>query len=353
MRRKCARTVRPEARESGSNMARPVEAFLDAVRGDGPIVILPHDNPDPDSIASAAGLDFLCRRILGKETTISLGGIVARAENKAMLTYLDIGLSPVGEIDFRPPAKVVLVDTQPGRRNNSLPEDVTPTAVIDHHPPYADFSGIPFLDLRDYGATASMVAEYIFDAGLEPDGRVATALFYGIAAETQDLGREAKAVDVLVSQRLYPYTNKRRLAKIENARVPAGYFRVFRDAIEHADIIGKLVICDLGEVTYPDLAAEVADFLLRLEQVQWSAAIGRHGNRLYVSLRTTDRDANAGEVLRKVLGSNSAGGHGMIAGGSIRADAGKASKAVQRMKERLIRHLGFADKEPRPLLETD
>ncbi|RMD81994.1 MAG: hypothetical protein D6815_10295, partial [Candidatus Dadabacteria bacterium] len=293
-------------------MSRPVEGFLSAVGGDGPIIILPHDNPDPDAIASAAGLDFLCRERLGKEAVICLGGIVARAENRAMLTYLDISLSPVADVDFSPPAKVVLVDTQPGRRNNSLPPGIVPTAVIDHHPAYEDLGGVPFVDLRDYGATASMVAEYLFDAGLEPDARVATALFYGIAAETQDLGREAKVVDVLVSQRLYPYTNKKRLAKIENARVPADYFRVFRDAIEHAEVVGKVVFCDLGEISYPDQAAEVADFLLRLDQVQWSAVAGYHEGRIYVSLRTTDRDANAGEVLRKVVGSNSAGGHGMI-----------------------------------------
>ncbi len=333
-------------------MARLVERFLEVVGGDGQIVVLPHDNPDPDSIASAAGLDFLCQQILKKETVICLGGIVARAENRAMLTYLDINLSPVAEVDLALPNKVVLVDTQPGQRNNSLPADVTPTVVIDHHPAYADFSGVRLLDMRDYGATASIIAEYIFDAGLEPDARVATALFYGIAAETQDLGREAKAVDVMASQRLYPFTNKRRLAKIENARVPADYFRCFRDAIEHAEIIGKLVVCNLGEVIYPDLAAEVADFLLRLDQVQWSAVIVRHRGRLYVSLRTTDRDANAGEVLRKVLGSKSAGGHGMIAGGSIRVDRGKVNKAVQRTRERLVRHLGFADKQVRPLIET-
>lgn len=334
-------------------MARPVENFLEAVSGAGELVIVPHDNPDPDAIASAAALAYVYREKVGGDVAIALGGIVARAENRAMLTYLDIELRPIYEIELQPPAKVVLVDTQPGRRNNSLPAHVTPTGVIDHHPAYADFGDIAFLDLRDYGATASMVTEYVFDAGLEPPSRVATALFYGIAAETQDLGREAQSPDIAASQRLYPFTNKRRLAKIENPRVPVAYFRTFREAIERAQVVGKLVLCELDEVGYPDLAAEIADFLLRLDQVTWSAVISRHRGRVYVSVRTTEREANAGEVLRRVLGADSAGGHGMIAGGSIHPDPGESDTAVARTRERLIRRLGFADETPRRLIDCD
>ena len=47
----------------------------------GPLIILPHDNPDPDSMASAVALKFLAHRLLEKETYIALGGIVGRAEN--------------------------------------------------------------------------------------------------------------------------------------------------------------------------------------------------------------------------------------------------------------------------------
>ncbi|MFM7713387.1 MAG: DUF3598 family protein, partial [Microcystis sp.] len=54
--------------------------------------------------------------------------------------------------------------------------------------------------------------------------------------ETQDLGQEAKPADFAASQFIYPYANKRRLGKIENARVPREYFRTFRDAIEGAVI---------------------------------------------------------------------------------------------------------------------
>src|SRR5205814_680617 len=167
-----------------------------------------------------------------KEAQIVLGGIVGRAENRAMLTYLNITLVPVGEMAFNRNTAVVLVEAQPGRINNSLPEGIVPAAVIDHHPAYGDYPGVPLLDLRDqYGATSTIVTEYLRESKLVPEPKIATALFYGISAETQDLGREATAADIEASHFLYPYTNKRRLAKIENARVPREYFRVFREAI--------------------------------------------------------------------------------------------------------------------------
>jgi nanoRNase/pAp phosphatase (c-di-AMP/oligoRNAs hydrolase) len=336
---------------ANSRVALP--ALLQAIGRPGPIVILPHDNPDPDSLASAATLVYLFRELGKREATIALGGIVGRAENRAMLMYLNINLVGVGSIEFSPETIVALVDTQPGRSNNSLPEGVTPSIVIDHHPAYAEYKGVPYLDLRtDYGATSTILAEYLQESHLPIDGKIATALFYGITAETQDLGREATAADVAAAQFLYPYTNKRRLAKIENARVPKEYFKGFRDAIEEAKIYDNVVISVLHDVQYPDMVAEVADFLLRLDGVEWAAAMGFYNKWLHVSLRTTNRELNAGDLLQKALGSKSAGGHDMIAGGRIRVGEGGVAmeKAAVRIKDRLLKALGVPSSNPKQLV---
>jgi len=321
----------------------------------GPLVILPHDNPDPDALASAAALRFLINQAQeAKEVVIALGGIVGRAENRAMLRYLNIDLIPIGEINFSSDIQIALVDTQPGRRNNSLPDQVLPTIVIDHHPAYGTYEGVPFLDLRDeYGATSTILTEYLEETHVDIESKIATALFYGINAETQDLGREATPKDVAACQFLYPYTNKRRLAKIENARVPREYFKVFRDAIEGAVLYDKVVISVLHEVQYPDMVAEVADFLLRLDEAEWAMAIGFYSNSLFVSLRTITRDVNAGEILQKVLGSTSAGGHDMIAGGRITvATKGVGvEKAAVKIKDRLLRELGVASSSAYDLVQ--
>src|SRR5438128_2291927 len=326
-----------------NNNRGTLSTLLQALDGPGQLVILPHDNPDPDALASAAALKYLASELLRKEAHIVLGGIVGRAENRAMLTYLNITLVPVSEVHFGDGTQVALVDTQPGRPNNSLPEGLVPTAVIDHHPAYGDYPGVPFLDLRDqYGATSTIVTEYLRESKLVPEPKIATALFYGISAETQDLGREATAADTEASHFPYPYTNKRRLSKIENARVPREYFRVFREAIERAALYDKVVVSMLGEVQYPDMVAEVADFLLRLDQVEWAAAIGTFGSCLHCSIRTIDREVNAGDLLQRVLGSRSAGGHDMLAGGRLQVgdDPAARERAAAMVRDRLLGALG-------------
>src|SRR5206468_11429666 len=59
------------------------------------LVILPRDNPDPYALASAAAAKYMLAARARKEAQIALGGIVGRAENRAMLTYLNITLVPV------------------------------------------------------------------------------------------------------------------------------------------------------------------------------------------------------------------------------------------------------------------
>jgi nanoRNase/pAp phosphatase (c-di-AMP/oligoRNAs hydrolase) len=116
-------------------------------------------------------------------------------------------------------------------------------------------------------------------------------------------------------------------------------------------IYDKAIIAILGELRYPDMVAEMADFLLRLEGMEWAAAIGHHQDLLYVSLRTTQRDVNAGAILQNVLGSEHAGGHDMIAGGRIRlvSPNGPWIVEAERVKQRLLDAVGAAGSEGVPL----
>jgi nanoRNase/pAp phosphatase (c-di-AMP/oligoRNAs hydrolase) len=331
----------------GNGASKGVPAGLLEVLGrPGRLIILPHDNPDPDALASAATLRFMARELCDKEAAIALGGFVGRAENRAMIRYLNIPMVPVSELPLADPESIVaLVDTQPGRQNNSLPAGVKPSIVIDHHPAYVSTEGLPYVDLRQgYGATSTILTEYLMDSRLDVETKIATALFYGIMAETQDLGREAAEPDMAACHFLYPHTNKRRLAKIENARVPREYFQAFLSTIMEAKIYDKAIISVLGDMRYPDMVAEMADFLLRLDEVEWAAAIGHYSGALYVSLRTTHRDVNAGAILQAVLGSDHAGGHDMIAGGRIAVPQhGSWEDVADGVRTRLLEAIGASD----------
>ena len=82
------------------------------------VIILTHDNPDPDAIASAAGLGYLVRRALGLPDTLAFGGLEGRAENRALLGELDVPFERAEDLEFPSTAAVALVDTQPRAGNN-------------------------------------------------------------------------------------------------------------------------------------------------------------------------------------------------------------------------------------------
>jgi len=313
----------------------------------GRVLILTHDNPDPDSLASAAALRFLLAEVSAAEALLAFGGIVGRAENRALLRYLPIKTQPVEALAFEEFDLLALVDTQPRTGNNSLPPDRLPAIVIDHHPLRRQTRQVPFRDIRrNYGATSTILTEYLRAAGISPETRLATALFYAIRAETQDLGREASRADIEASLYLYPFTNRRLLSRIEYSRVPPEYFRALGRVLKSATVHDGVVVSRLGELKYPDMVAEMADLLLRLESARWAICLGTYKEDLFLSLRTSEEDANAGALIRKMVGRiGAAGGHGMMAGGRIPLKD-QGPRAVARLEERLIRRFLRALKIP-------
>lgn len=315
------------------------------------ILILPHDSPDPDALASAAALRSLITHTSKKTPIIGAGGIIGRSENRALVRVLDIPLVPVEELfpDFEGP--VILVDTQPGRANNPLPTHITPVAVIDHHPDWGKNASVPFVDLReDYGATATIVTQYVQEAEVPLNPRVATGLFYGISSETQHLGREAKSADIVASQFLYPYVNKRLLGEIENPRLGRDYFRLIGHGVHSAVLYNNIVITILESVPYSEAVAEVADFLMRLDGAAWSLCLAPHGGYLHISLRTQDTEATAGQLLASLLPSGMAGGHGMIAGGRIKTSQRTWKDEANKIVQDILRVLGKSKARPQPLI---
>lgn len=176
---------------------------------------------------------------------------------------------------------------------------------------------MPLVDIRPtYGATSTIVAEYAFGLRLPIPPGIATAVFYGIKTDTQDLGRNTSEAVRLAYSRLWRLVDKEALPRIEYPRLPRQYFETFRTAMERAHVGGDVIISGVDDIDNPNAVAEVADLLIRLEGMTWSLATGFYGDHLFVSIRTSDPDLNAGELVRKVMrGLGSSGGHGVMAGG--------------------------------------
>lgn len=289
--------------------------------GAGPWLVVTHDNPDPDALASAALLARLLARSFHREVTAAYGGLIGRAENQEMFKSLRLELVHIRPLDTSRFRHFALVDAQPGTGNNQLPPGVVPDLVIDHHPLRKATQAAALYDVRpEYGATATIVAEYLEAAGVEMTHAQATGLVYAIRSETRDFGREFAGPDKQVYDAAFPRASKRLLSRIQNATQPLAYFKNLHQALENLEVVGSLVVSHLGVVEQPDIVPEIADLLLRLEGKTWSLATGLYGERVYLSIRTTNPRADAGQVMRKLVGRRGkGGGHGMTAGGWVSA----------------------------------
>jgi nanoRNase/pAp phosphatase (c-di-AMP/oligoRNAs hydrolase) len=320
-----------------------LERLYETARGAGSLLILPHSDPDPDAIASAVALRTLLAQQLGMESHIAFQGIVGRAENRALVRYLGLPLAPLIDLDLPYSSCLALVDTQPGAGNVTLPPATRVVLVIDHHDWCQETAMASFADVRpELGATSTVLTQYLQAAGLEPSSSLATGLFYGIKTVTMGLSRDTSPADAAAYSYLQPRIDVGALAKIEHAQVPAGYFRSFNAALRAARMYDGLVFAYIGVLSYPDLAAEMADVLLRLEKVQWVICIGAFEGALILSVRTRSQAHTAEDLVQAIVGGEgSAGGHGTMAGGQVPLAGRSAEQSALLIGRRALEHLGI------------
>ncbi len=325
--------------KSGADAQRlKLDRLIQYAKGHERALVLTHDNPDPDSLASAIALAYLLEHMAGVPAVVAYGGIVGRAENRALVRVLKLPVVPIARVVFEAHDLICMVDTQPEQGNHSLPARHFPDVVIDHHPERPETRLAPIADVGgEIGATSTVVVEYFRASGLKMPAPIATALYYGIKADTRDLGRQTTAADVDAYLWLFPMVDKEALAEIEHPRLPIEYFRLYHTAIERALVYDHAVVCDLSEIYVPDMVAEVAERFLFLDDVKWSLAFGEYEGQLYFSLRTSDRRMNAGRLIREVIEEKggSAGGHGSMAGARIPL-RGMSAKDRERFKSELV-----------------
>lgn len=313
--------MRSEFIESENPVTQENLDWLRKTSGTGPVLILTHDYPDPDALASGMALSALISNAWDIPSSLVYSGVVARAENRAMLHLLTPNWEFREQVrDFDAYSAVALVDTQPGAGNNSYPTERSADIVIDHHNPIREHShSVPFSDIRpDVGATSTLLYQYFQAADITPDQDLATAMFYGLHTDTLGLARGASTADEMVYFNLLGMLDRKKLVQVEQAGLSRLYFNAFSGGLQAARIYGKVIISDLGSMHRPDLSGEMADVLIRLDSARAALCYGTHRQVLYLSLRTKATVKDAGAIAQAlVAGFGKAGGHGSLAGGQV------------------------------------
>lgn len=322
-----------------------VERIRAHFEGASRILILMQDDPDPDAIASALAL----RILLGRNRTgasICTFGIITRPENIAMCKILDIDVEPITTREMHGFDRVAMVDVQPSFLEERF---VEVDLVIDHHPVEEPVRA-RIRDVRpSYGATSTILVEYLRAADVKITQRLATALLYGIKADTLGLERGGTRADLDAFSFLYHLANHNALRRIERPALGEAALDALAAGLAKRKIVKGVFFSHLGPVATADLIPRFADFGLQAEGVEWSVVSGVVGDNIHVSVRSVGYVRSAGDVTRAAFGDlGSAGGHRTMAKAVLPADAllasaqepPKTADCQGRIVERFLRALG-------------
>lgn len=218
-----------------------------------------------------------------------------------------MALVSFAEVDLDHYNRIVIVDSQPDHSEHMA--QLKPDVIIDHHPVTNDKAS--FSDIRsNYGATASILTEYIRAARIKPSVKLATGLFHAIKTDTDDFKRQTLIEDIRAFQYVFRYANIHLARKIEQADLRLEFLKYFKNALQSMRIRKDRVFVHLGAVVNPDICVIIADFFMRINSVTWSIVSGSCDKKLVVIFRNDGIRRNAGKVAKESFGQfGSAGGH--------------------------------------------
>ncbi len=288
-----------------TSLSDKIKLLMDVVSHDDTLAII--INADPDAMASAMALKRLFWRRVRK-TSIYHTNVIKRADNLAMINLLKLDQKHIRKLKPQNFTKFAVVDSQPS--HNDLLSKYSYDIIIDHHP-FVSQSQATFLEIKEeYGATSSILTEYLRASGIKPSPRLATALFYGIKTDTDNFVRDSTPNDINAFRYLFQLVNVNIIKKIESSELTKNTLQNYRTAMNSITFVKDKAFIPMGNVGNPDVLVLMADFFLKMAEVTWSVAAGISGKKLIIIFRNAGFRLDAGKVAQKLFGDyGSAGGH--------------------------------------------
>ena len=291
----------------------------------GKLAIVLQDNPDPDSIAGGMALNEYARH-LGVRADLIYSGRIGHQQNRALVNTLNANMIRAEDIDFEDYSDYALVDVST-HGNCSLPEEIDPTIIIDHHAYTSSRAHAEFEDIISVGASATIVANYLRYSDIEIDEELATSLTFAILTDTMNFTRGGTPLDFSTLEFLLPSISNELLQTLQSPPLSADTLEVIRKSIRSSRVKGGYLISNVGEVKDRDAIAQAADYLLRREGTLTALVYGIEGDYVYMSARTKDVRLHIGKTLEELYGNlGSAGGHPTLGGGRIPLDEFEADR---------------------------
>jgi nanoRNase/pAp phosphatase (c-di-AMP/oligoRNAs hydrolase) len=284
------------------------------------ILILLHNEPDPDAMASGLALRTVLHRTRTTAVIAALEG-VTRPENMRMVHLLDIHVETISPEAIHDFDRICMVDVQP----HYFPGLDRVDLVIDHHPEQHGYNAV-FKDIReDFGSTCTILTEHLRAIDASISERTATAMLYAIKSDTLFFNRQANRCDIDAFSYLYPLADANLIRKMEGAEITAERLQLITRATREGTMEEQVFSVFLGDVPRDDAIPYVADFFLQLENVRWTLVSGIVNGMFVMSVRNLGYTKNAGDFVRRhFVDIGSAGGHRAMAKAVIALDAFQA-----------------------------
>lgn len=261
------------------------------------MAILIHRSPDPDSIASAAALRAIAES-RDVEADIIYEGEIGHQENRAFVNLLGIELASREGVDMSTFDTFALVDVAKG--GESTVDDID--IIIDHYEHDEEYDAA-FSDIRpNVSATSTILTKYIQELDLTLDQTVATALLYGIRAETLDFKRDTTPADLTAAAYLYPFADHDTLEQVESPSMSPETLDVLAEAIRNREVQGSHLVSNAGFIRDRDALSQAAQHLLNLEGITTTAVFAIADDTIYLAARSKDIRMNIGKVLADAFG---------------------------------------------------
>lgn len=282
------------------------------------VVIQAHDYPDHDAVSSAWALSYLLKSF-DVQSIIVFKGEIDRISLSNMINWLDIPILEHSKAALTPNDKIITIDGCIGE-NNVTDIDGEEIAVIDHHqvtPP----ESLWFTDIRpNYGACVSILVEYFQSLDVKLTKQIASALLVGLNVDTANLTRGFCSSDINAFVELNKIADLSLVNRICRNELLAEELDFYASICKSVEINNGTAIAIVKESCPPTLLGVLADFLLKVDEVDVVVVANIIDNSAKLSLRSECSKVNVGLLLKKLLNERNigfGGGHAHMAGGVL------------------------------------
>lgn len=294
------------------------EELAETLRDGDSLLVVCHDNPDPDCLASALALQYIAEEVGLGTVTITYGGSLSHQQNRALVNLLDIDLERFSESLLSAHDRIGFVDHSIPGRHNSVPKDAHVDVIVDHHPLAAEASATFVDERREYGATATIFVEYLQELDFGMSARLASALLFAIHRERLDFMRWPTYHEYEAGRILCPDVDLSITDRLYGAAFSQATLDAIGEAIRTREIRGSSLVASVGRTTERDALVQAADYLLNVEGVNTTLVFGIVDGEIQISARSIDPGLDVGATLERAYGDvGSAGGHVRMAGAQI------------------------------------